>query len=999
MRRLSQSIIIVLIILLTTLLIHHEITRHTAPDKKPFILAFVSNLAATTDKPQSQTFETSGDAQLRGLQFYINRLNREGGVRGHPVKLLRYNDHGRVEDAKKIAEKIAKDPRILGVIGHENSTLSLAAAPIYQKNRIPAIAPTATNDHLTRDNPWYFRPIFNDAFQGQFIANYMRSALAIQQAVVLRSHHPYGSNLADNFIRNAKKIGLKITATLPLEAHRSAKEYAQKGISALVDAIKALSLSRHTALFIAGDEAESTTALIALRNAGISQYIVGPDTLATQHLPELIQAHPQRQQPITFYTRQLIVASPFILDGANQKAQNTANTFVKQFNYLPDWKALFSFDAIDLFVQALHHAEIQGVPESLTEDRQRIRKYLASLNAPHKAIPGVTGATYFNAHGDAIKPITFGLFNHGQLVSSPLQLRPNVQAFALPQLETRIASGELVPMQGTLYNQTQVVFTGIRFHSIREIDTEANSALLKFDLWFRYQGDDAVLDILFNNALEPITLKNPLREERFNDMRYRLYRIEGRFKMNFDGQQNIRFGHHLLGVHFHHRFLSKRQLLFVSDLLSLPASSGSKLVSWMNRNAPLNDKQQWHIKNATVVASETKSNILGDPSQIFTGNSATFDQSQFNALIEIAPNTFSLRRPFTESDVDLTRYFLLLILLILMTQFVALTSFASRAKPHIFQGIIFLQGILLVQALIIAESLIFQQFSKMENVPRHFFDNTVSTFDIIWFLFAALYGNRLIYALVWQPMEQKSQRPLPQVVKHFVTFLLLLFALLGIIGLVLNYPVTSLLATSGVIAMIIGLAIQMNISNIFSGIALNIERPFRIGDVVKIGSVAEGTVIDMGWRCTRIETTLKTVVNVPNHLAGEHPIENYSFPNQHIWHMFSVWVAPEQPSEKIIPLLLTAMKNAVTVPKGEMQDPGVVYNGVDARGGHYKLYFAISHYPSRLYQQYHILSSVQKELADAGISLLTQRSEHILENASPIQDVDTAGFSPNNNAG
>ena len=51
--------------------------------------------------------------------------------------------------------------------------------------------------------------------------------------------------------------------------------------------------------------------------------------------------------------------------------------------------------------------------------------------------------------------------------------------------------------------------------------------------------------------------------------------------------------------------------------------------------------------------------------------------------------------------------------------------------------------------------------------------------------------------------------------------------------------------------MIIGLAIQLNISNIFSGIALNLESPFHIGDWIRVKDYPEGQFLDMTWRSTR----------------------------------------------------------------------------------------------------------------------------------------------------
>jgi small-conductance mechanosensitive channel len=86
---------------------------------------------------------------------------------------------------------------------------------------------------------------------------------------------------------------------------------------------------------------------------------------------------------------------------------------------------------------------------------------------------------------------------------------------------------------------------------------------------------------------------------------------------------------------------------------------------------------------------------------------------------------------------------------------------------------------------------------------------------------------------------------------------------------------TSILAASGVLAMVVGLAVKANIANIFSGIVLNLERPFRVGDFVKIGSTV-GQVKDITWRTIRLESDDGTAIIMPNSKVSEGNMENLS---------------------------------------------------------------------------------------------------------------------------
>ena len=112
-------------------------------------------------------------------------------------------------------------------------------------------------------------------------------------------------------------------------------------------------------------------------------------------------------------------------------------------------------------------------------------------------------------------------------------------------------------------------------------------------------------------------------------------------------------------------------------------------------------------------------------------------------------------------------------------------------------------------------------------------------------------------------------------------------AVFGAIAFVYDYRLTGLLATSGVVAMIIGLAVQLNITNIFAGVALNLERPFLIGDWVMIhGRTPDpdngviGQVIDINWRTTRLRTADDTEIVIPNGIISEKTITNFMHPNE-----------------------------------------------------------------------------------------------------------------------
>ena len=86
---------------------------------------------------------------------------------------------------------------------------------------------------------------------------------------------------------------------------------------------------------------------------------------------------------------------------------------------------------------------------------------------------------------------------------------------------------------------------------------------------------------------------------------------------------------------------------------------------------------------------------------------------------------------------------------------------------------------------------------------------------------------------------------------------------------------TSLLATSAVISVIIGFGLQETLGNIFSGLTLQLQKPFEPGDWVRYGERL-GRVEGIGWRATRLITRENERLEIPNNLLSKEVVINYA---------------------------------------------------------------------------------------------------------------------------
>ena len=145
----------------------------------------------------------------------------------------------------------------------------------------------------------------------------------------------------------------------------------------------------------------------------------------------------------------------------------------------------------------------------------------------------------------------------------------------------------------------------------------------------------------------------------------------------------------------------------------------------------------------------------------------------------------------------------------------------------------------------------------------------------------------------------RHQSPVPVVVRDIGRWTLSLIILVLLIRYFFEGVNLDVLAVSSIVAgYILGNATKDSLGNLFSGLELNTDRPFNIGDWVCMGS-HQGRVVDTTWRATRLWTRTTGYVVIPNAVIAREPIINYTQPNGCHGCLIHVGVSYETPPEKV----------------------------------------------------------------------------------------------------
>jgi len=960
-------IILVTCLIVLTSLIGKEWLIPADSDKAPFQIAVVG--------PMNGQGKLIGQSVKEGIHLAIDSFNNKGGINGHPIIPTYYDDKNDPETAKIIAKEISKTSAI-GVIGHWYSDCAISAGDIYQKKQIPMITPGATNVLVTRFNPWSFRAVFNDSIQGQFIANYAKKVLHFDCAAVIFENDTYGAYLATVFEAKAKLLNIDILY------YRSFESESDQLMQKFDDIVKSLIKLKPTSMiFLATHAAEGVQLVRKIKDAGLQNTIMGPDAFGSKIFQNGFDHFPKEKNSPGYYTNGIYTTAHLIFDTAEKSAQKFKENFLSVYHKKPDWIAASAYDTANVMIQSIKSANLIDKSVDINNGRMNVRQHLSNINSIERAISGLTGPIYFDIHGDAVdRPVAIGVYNGRHLVSAMTQLQ-SVERNLDPQIiSSAIKKKQMIKIDNRYMYQTQVVYTGIELIEIQSFNENDAYCNLDFYLWFRCRSeiDFQVDNIMFTNRIKPdINEKDTwlnqvelLESQPYPDQtQYLLFRVTGRFQTS--RARNVgSLDCHFLNVCFRHKHLTRNNLIYVIDVMGMGLAQ--QLYNDSSQILLTGDLSRWRILEQQVFQDiwENKQPQKYTPN---TTDNHSNKYSRFHFGVVLQKNKFSLRGLIPKTYVNP----LLIITLLVNIMFAILNrhfSFQTLKRSMWF--------VETLSAFVFMLSVEILMMSRLSDYLNTYHLSLIKMgFDIMWWILPAFFINLAVKRFIWFPFKEKNKHSAPRIIRNFFTCVIYLIAFIGIVAFVFDQEITKILATGGLFAMIIGFAVQMNISNLISGIAINLENPFRIGDWVKIGS-AEGKVVDITWRSTRIKTAENCIYSIPNSMATESFIANLNYPDDINWLTVTPHIDPLADPQKVKKILIDAVLSATNIL--QTPEPYVIYQGLTEWASDYQVFFSIKDFANKHQELEDVWKRIWKHLEYAGIQTVIQEQTFPLPAREPI---------------
>ncbi|HUQ79599.1 MAG TPA: ABC transporter substrate-binding protein [Gemmatimonadaceae bacterium] len=323
--------------------------------------------------------EAYGVMSRQGTELAVDAINKRGGIRSHRLALVRVDDDGTGTRAAAVAQELVDADSILAVVGHANSSATVAAARVYD-GQLAAVSPSASTPEITGLSPWLFRVIPSDSVNGQDLARFATS-LGHERAAILYENNSYGRGLADAFRRAFRG---DVTSLEPVAVDGKEVEPYLAWLRAHDPGL----------IFVAGSDGSGLEILREARRLGIQSVFLGGDGWAG------ITNDSAASEGV-------YVGAPFSAENPRRDVQDFVRAFRAKFGRDPNSFAALAYDATMVIAQAI---------EAVGPDRRAIRDYLGSMR-DGRPYEGITGQIAFQPSGDvAGKPMAMTRVRRGALV-------------------------------------------------------------------------------------------------------------------------------------------------------------------------------------------------------------------------------------------------------------------------------------------------------------------------------------------------------------------------------------------------------------------------------------------------------------------------------------------------------------------------------------------------------------------------------------------------------
>ena len=303
--------------------------------------------------PMSGTAAMAGKYSTHGADVLKEELGGKitVGDKEYPVEFVTMDTEGSEEKTTNVFQKLIEEEKVIAIVGPDSSKCMLAAAPIAQNAKCPAITTFGTNTAVTEVGNYIFRACFIDPFQGSVAAAYCDQQGYKTACIMFNNADAYAVGLKDAFVENFKGEVLAI------------EEYSGSDVKDYNVQLTKLAAQNPDVLLLPNLNVELGLQIQQARTAGLNCPIICGDSADT---PDVANVAGPAIEGVAY-------VSAFSAESTDEAAKNFVDAYVKLYpDELPNSNAELTYEAAKMVVWAIQNAK--------TLDRDGVRDALDTID-------------------------------------------------------------------------------------------------------------------------------------------------------------------------------------------------------------------------------------------------------------------------------------------------------------------------------------------------------------------------------------------------------------------------------------------------------------------------------------------------------------------------------------------------------------------------------------------------------------------------------------------
>jgi len=322
-----------------------------------------------------------GQSAKEGIDLAIDEINAAGGIHGKKITIIYEDDKADPATGTTVFQRMINIEKVPAILGPMASSVTLAIAPIAEKNKVIVLSPASSAPQITNAGDYIFRNTYSDIYEGQKMANYVYKETPYRKIAILYINNDYGIGLKDVFISDFSKYSGKIVVS---ETYDFSSTDFRTQLSKLKN-------SKPDAVYLVG-YGEMGRVLVQAKELGIRVPLFSCIMFED---PDILKVAGKLAEGVIY------TFPSYNPESEEQTVAQFIQAFESKYKHKPDGFAANSYDAAKILVLAIDKGG---------EKSEKIKASLYSI----KDYPGVTGITSFDKNGDVIKPIGIKTIKNGE---------------------------------------------------------------------------------------------------------------------------------------------------------------------------------------------------------------------------------------------------------------------------------------------------------------------------------------------------------------------------------------------------------------------------------------------------------------------------------------------------------------------------------------------------------------------------------------------------------